>query len=134
MYQARYAANCIFLRQTNSDILSSSLAASTPSDCQYTFIISYVLLSNNILISFDRSLCSLKHITFLIILLCSISKSSHFCFFFGLVNSLRYFSLLVFPCFHSFHPHHVSLCYSGHFVHSQLPSAAFSKTPFKTFH
>ena len=56
-------------------------------DSQYSIIISYSLLTNKILISFDDPLCSLENITFLIISPPNVSKSVLFCFSFGLVNS-----------------------------------------------
>ena len=73
------------------------------SDCQHSNIISYELLTNNILISFDYPLRNLKHITALFIPPHSIYKSSPFYFIFALINrplafffASRYFSLLVF--------------------------------------
>ena len=72
-------------------------------DCQHSNIISYELLTNNILISFGHPLRNLKHITPLFIPPRSIYKSFPFCFILDLINSpqafcfdSRYFSLLVF--------------------------------------
>lgn len=77
-----------------------------------------------------------------------------FFFTFGFINSprsfffaSRYFSLLVFPCFHSFHSscfsqtplfaspfdHHVCLCFAGSFVHPKHMPIASTKIPFKMF-
>ena len=104
-------------------------------DFQFTIIISYALLTNNSLISFDHPLCNLKHITS-----DYLSAKRFKMFSFLLYNwSIkqpsypRYFYLLVFPCFHSFHGlhfplkltslltssvHHlVSLCLAVPFVH-----------------
>ena len=71
-----------------------------------------ILLTNNILISFDHPLCNLKHIAFLIIPLHNFFKSFSFCFLHLAWQTVsfasRYYSLLVFPCFHSFH----SFCFS----------------------
>ena len=75
-------------------------------------------------------------------------------FTFGLLTVLpyffsasKYFFLLAFPFFHSFHSshfsltplqtplflHHVCLCIAGFFVHPQLLSVVSSKASFKTF-
>ena len=62
---------------------------------QYTIIICYALLINNILISFDHPICNLRRITFLIIPSRNVSRLFPFCFTFGLVNS----PLSVFLCF-----------------------------------
>ena len=69
--------NCICLRQTIpipcKRFVQKLLMITFPSyflilitDSLYT-IMSYELLTNNMLITFDHSLCNLKHITFLII-------------------------------------------------------------------
>ena len=80
--------------------------------CQLTIIISCTLLANNILISFDHPLSNLKHSAFLIISLNNVPKSFPFCFLRLAWQTAsfasRYFSLLMFPCFHSFH----SFCFS----------------------
>ena len=115
-------------------------------DCLYN-IISIELLISNILISFDHSLCNLKHITFLFIPPYNISKSFPFCFtFISAFSASRKFSLLVFPCFYflhsflfsltqllisSFH-YHASLCPARPFAHPQVLPVASSKTLFKT--
>ena len=79
---------------------------------QYSITISYAMLTNNILISFDHPLCNLKHIAFLIIPLHNVSKSFPLCFLHlawqAVFFASRYFSLHMFPCFHSFH----SFCFS----------------------
>ena len=59
------------------------------------------------LFSFDHPLCSLKHIVFLMITLDTVSQTFPF-YFLNLARQTvfftsRYFSLLVFSCFHSFH-------------------------------
>ena len=71
-----------------------------------------ILLTNNIMISFDHPLCNLKNIAFLITPLHNALKSFPFCLLHLAWQTIffasRYFSLLVFPCFHSFH----SFCFS----------------------
>ena len=71
-----------------------------------------ILLTNNIMISFDHPLCNLKNIAFLITPLHNVFKSFPFCFLYLAWQTIffasRYFSLLVFPSFHSFH----SFCFS----------------------
>ena len=55
---------------------------------QHTIIISYTLLTSNILIIFYPALYNPKYLTFLLISSHIVSKSFLFCFTFGLANSL----------------------------------------------
>ena len=142
----KYTANCIYLKQNIlvpcKICIQKLLMITFPGnflificDCRHTIIISYALLTNNTLTSFDHTICNHKRITFLIICLHSVSMSLPFYFTFGLVNmspsySSRYFSLLMLACFYlfyslgflpallltSFH-HHGSICLARSFVH-----------------
>ena len=69
--------------------------------CQYTIITPYALITNNILISFYYPLCNLKRFIFLIVSPINIELAFLF--------ASRYFSLFVFPCFHSFQSFYFSL-------------------------
>ena len=123
VYWTTYAGDCISLRQTIpvpcKHCVQKLLMITFPSSfiffitCwQYSITISYAMLTNNILISFDHPLCNLKHIAFLIIPLHNVSKSFPLCFLHlawqAVFFASRYFSLHMFPCFHSFH----SFCFS----------------------
>ena len=61
--------------------------------CQHIIIISYALITNNILMSSEHPLNNLTHFTFLISLT-NICKYISLCFTFGLIDSFPCFSLL----------------------------------------
>ena len=75
-----------------------------------------ILLTSNILISFEHPLCNLKNIAFLIIPPHNVFNSFPFFFLYlawqTILFASRYFSLLMFPCFHSFHSFYFSLTHS----------------------
>ena len=82
VYWARYAGNCICVGQTIPVpcklCVQKLFMINFPSSFLFSSI--KILLTNNILISFDHPLCNLKHIAFLIIPLHNIFKSFPFCF------------------------------------------------------
>ena len=77
VYWARYAGNCICLGETIPVpcklCVQKLFMINFPSSFLFSSI--KILLTNNILISFDHPLCNLKHIAFLIIPLHNIFKS-----------------------------------------------------------
>ena len=122
--------------------LSSSVTVSISS----SFLV-HLLFTKKILVSFGYFVYNLKHMAFLIIPPKNVFKSFLFCFTFDLVITpdfffaSRYFSLLVFPCFHFFRSFRFSLaltniiisCLAGPFSQPQFLSVALRKAPFKTF-
>ena len=77
VYWARYAGNCICLGETIPVpcklCVQKLFMINFPSSFLFSSI--KILLTNNILISFDHPLCNLKHIAFLIFPLHNIFKS-----------------------------------------------------------
>ena len=123
--------------------LSSSVTVSISS----SFLV-HLLFTKKILVSFGYFVYNLKHMAFLIIPPKNVFKSFLFCFTFDLVITppdfffaSRYFSLLVFPCFHFVRSFSFSLaltniiipCLAGAFSQPQFLSVALRKAPFKTF-
>ena len=84
VYWARYAGNFICLGQTIPVpcklCVQKLFMINFPSSFLFFSSSIKILLTNNILISFDHPLCNLKHIAFLIIPLHNIFKSFPFCF------------------------------------------------------
>ena len=82
VYWARYTGNCICLGQTIPVPCKLCVEKLFMIVFQSSFLFSSIkiLLSNNILISFDHPLCNLKHIAFVIISLYNVFKSFPFCF------------------------------------------------------
>ena len=82
VYWARYAGNCICLGETIPVpcklCVQKLFMINFPSSFLFSSI--KILLTNNILISFDHPLCNLKHIAFLIIPLNDTFKSFPFWF------------------------------------------------------
>ena len=95
-YLKQGISHCLFLRKNipisckRSKLIMltfSSYLLMFVTICQRTIIIPYALPTNDLLISFDHPLYSLKHITFLIIPQHIVSKAIPFWFTFDLVNS-----------------------------------------------
>ena len=117
--------------------LSSSVTVSISS----SFLV-HLLFTKKILVSFGYFVYNLKHMAFLIIPPKNVFKSFLFCFTFDLVITppdfffaSRYFSLLVFPCFHFVRSFSFSLaltniiipCLAGAFSQPQFLSVALRK-------